>query len=354
MNIKIKNEIPTNMPLVSVIMAAYNAEIFISKTLNSILAQTYKNIEVIVVDDGSQDKTSEIVESFAKKDHRVILLKQANSGVAVARNLAIENSHGEYIAPIDADDIWYPQNIEKQLQSLLKSEPSVGLVYAWSIYIDENDLPMNMILDSTEEGEVCLKFVNINFIGHASATLIRRECFEQIGGYNTQFREQNAQGCEDFDLYLRIAEKYEFRVVPEILIGYRQVFGSMSCNSLAMEKSRKLALVDFQCRNPEISPTTYTYSWTNFYAYLAYKSNVSDDHWNGMIWSWKGIKVDPKFWYNYKVLLFSIVKMIAKPVSSLIWPNYKSWFVFKRNIKRYMISNKQQSIMPNDNVRSDV
>lgn len=354
MNRIITNPTQTNLPLVSVIIAAYNAEIFISRTLDSILSQTYKNIEVIVVDDGSQDKTSEIVESFAKKDHRIILLKQSNGGVAAARNLAIEHSQGEYIAPIDADDIWYPQNIEKQLKCLLKAEPSVGLAYAWSIDIDENDIPMNMLRAATEERKVCLKFANINFIGHASATLIRRECLENIGGYNTHFREQNAQGCEDFDLYLRIAEKYEFRVVPELLIGYRQVIGSMSCNSHAMEKSRQLALVDFQCRNPEIPTTSYKYSWSNFYAYLANRCNFSDQHWNAIIWSCKGIKFNPKFLYNYKGLLMSILKLIAKPLTSLIWPNYKSWFVFKRKIKGYIISNKYQSLVPNNNVRSDI
>jgi glycosyltransferase involved in cell wall biosynthesis len=99
-----------NQPLVSVIIPAYNAENFIAKTLESVLSQTYQNIEVLVVDDGSTDTTAEIVKSFVQKDSRVSLLQQSNAGVAAARNLAIEKSKGEYIAPIDADDIWYPQN----------------------------------------------------------------------------------------------------------------------------------------------------------------------------------------------------------------------------------------------------
>lgn len=337
------NLVQTNMPLVSVILAAYNAEIFISRTLDSILSQTYKNIEVIVVDDGSHDKTFEIVESFAKKDPRIILLKQPNAGVAAARNLAIAHSQGEYIAPIDADDIWYPQNIEKQLQCMLEAELSVGLVYAWSIDIDEYDLPTGKNRISTEEGEVCLKLVKRNFIGHASATLIRRACFDNIGGYNTQFRSQNAQGCEDFDLYLRIAEKYKFRVVPEFLIGYRQVVGSMSCNSQAMEKSRHLALVDFQRRNPEIPTTSYKDSWINYYIYLANRSYFAGDHWQAIIWSLKGIKLQPKTRSNYKRLLLSFLKLVAQPVTSLIWSDQRAWLNFKKNFQKIIDFNKQQA-----------
>src|SRR4028118_698519 len=129
-----------NQPLVSVIIPAYNAENFIAKTLETVLSQTYQNIEVLVVDDGSPDTTAEIVKSFVENYSRVSLLQQSNAGVAAARNLAIEKSKGEYIAPIDADDIWYPQNIEKQVQCFLDSDPSVGLVYTWSVDIDEDDL----------------------------------------------------------------------------------------------------------------------------------------------------------------------------------------------------------------------
>ena len=120
------------LPLVSVIIPAYNTAAFISKTLDSVLSQTYRNLEVLVVDDGSQDETPEIVKLIAQSDRRVTLLRQANAGVAAARNLAIQKSSGEYIAPIDADDIWFPQNLEKQVQYMLEASPLVGLVYAWS------------------------------------------------------------------------------------------------------------------------------------------------------------------------------------------------------------------------------
>lgn len=117
----------SNKPLVSVIIPAYNAERFIARTLQSVLSQTYKNLEVIVVDDGSSDLTAEIVKSIAQTDHRVIFLQQPNSGVAAARNLAIASSSGDFVALIDADDIWYPQNIEKQVEAMITTDSGVGL-----------------------------------------------------------------------------------------------------------------------------------------------------------------------------------------------------------------------------------
>src|SRR5262249_4837851 len=103
-------------PLVSVIIPAFNAECFIRHTLRSVLAQSYRRIEVLTVDDGSCDSTPDIIEGFAAKDPRVKLLRQRNRGVAAARNLAIARSEGKFVAPVDADDIWFPLKIEKQLQ----------------------------------------------------------------------------------------------------------------------------------------------------------------------------------------------------------------------------------------------
>ena len=330
------NQQTSDSPLVSVIIPAYNAEAFIEQTLESVLSQTYRNIEVLVVDDGSKDQTAEIVKSFAQKDEHVTLLQQANAGVAAARNLAIEKSRGEYIAPIDADDIWYPQNLEKQVQCMLEAGLSVGLVYAWSVYVDEQGLPTGGCKTSKEEGEVYISLVSGNFIGSASAPLIRRACFEQVGGYNSQLRAQNAQGCEDWDLYLRIAEHYQFRVVPEFLIGYRQVIGSMSCNYAAMAKSHQLTMADAQRRNPEIPAKIYRWSRSSYYLYLAHQSRRCGYHWSSLFWTYKALKLEPVILLNnqlYKPSLISLLKLIARPLTSLIWSNHISWLRFKRQLK---------------------
>ncbi|NMG18857.1 glycosyltransferase family 2 protein [Brasilonema bromeliae] len=328
------NKMKGELPLVSVILPAYNAEAFIIRTLQSIISQTYKNIEILVVDDGSQDKTAEIVESFAQKDRRISLFKQSNSGVASARNLAIENSKGEYIAPIDADDIWYPEKLEKQVQCMLMADQSVGLIYAWSVFIDEEDaivgqyIPHHHLNVLSIEGEVYPAMLYTNFITNASVPLIRRVCFEKVGGYSSKFREQNAQGCEDWDIYLRIAEYYQFRVVPEFLIGYRQVKASMSNGCQTMEKSYNLVLADFRKKHPEIPAHIYHWAASSYYVHLAWKSRASGDYSSTLTWLYKSIKLD----YSplllrpvYQCLIECLFKIAVEPITSLIWQDHHSW-----------------------------
>jgi glycosyltransferase involved in cell wall biosynthesis len=123
-------------PKVSVIIPAYNAEKTIEQTLRSAMRQTYPNLEIIVVNDGSTDRTAWIAEQVACGDERVIILDQENSGVAAARNRGIAHSNGEFIAPLDADDIWHPTKTERQLGIFEQAADSVGLVYCYLRHID--------------------------------------------------------------------------------------------------------------------------------------------------------------------------------------------------------------------------
>ncbi|MDY6897433.1 MAG: glycosyltransferase family 2 protein [Cyanobacteriota bacterium] len=292
---KIDNQLvkPINLtPLVSVIIPAYNAEQFINKTLESVLSQTYENIEVLVIDDGSQDKTAEIVESIARKDSRVVLLQQENSGVAAARNLGINNSIGEFIAPIDADDIWYPQNLEKQVQCLLQAESFVGLVYSWSVDINEEDKLTGDFRAADIEGDVFTTLLCHNFLGNASSTLIRRSCVEKIGGYSTKLKSQNAQGCEDWDFYLRIAEHYQFQVVPEFFIGYRKIANTMSGDYKQMANSHDLMLKGVKKNHRQIPQIFYQLSKSSFYMYLARQSSNYNNHHQTLYWLSQALKAD--------------------------------------------------------------
>ncbi len=281
-----------DLPLISVIIPAYNAEKFLAKTLLSVLSQTYQNIEILVVDDGSSDRTAEIIKSFAQKDSRITLFQQANAGVAVARNLAYLHSKGEYIAPIDADDIWYPQNLEKQVECLTKSEPFVGVVYSWSLDINEGGLLTGGFYNSTIEGSVHDTLVYKYFIGNASSSLIRRACFEKVGGYNCKFKLENAQGCEDWELHLRIAQYYQFKVVPEYLVGYRQIASSMSGNYAAMAKGHTLILADVRRYHSKVPDKVYRWSSSNFYIYLAVKSNRNGNYRSTLFWLYRALKED--------------------------------------------------------------
>lgn len=299
----------SDQPLVSVIIPAYNAEAYILHTLNSVLSQTYKNIEVVVVDDGSRDGTVQIVETIIQKDDRVILLRQPNSGVSVARNRAIEKSRGEYIAPIDADDIWYSQKIEKQVNCMLHEGTSTGLVYAWSVQINKKGLLTGGYSAFPIEGDVFPALIMCNFIGNGSVPLIRRVCFDRIGGYNT-----HVEPCEDYDLQLRIAEFYKYRVVKEFLVGYRKVVGSRSFNYRDMETSRRIVMEDVKQQYSGIPSFVYLQSWSHYCLYLYCQSRLCGHHWTSIhylakaAWTSPAFLLCPEFYRSLCSNVFRLVK----------------------------------------------
>lgn len=125
--------------LISVVIPVHNGERFICRTLESALSQTYKALEIIVVDDGSTDHSASLVESVSARDNRIRLFRTHNSGVAAARNFGISQARGSFIAPLDADDLWSPYKITRQFKVMRDSSLEVGLVYCWSVEIDEDD-----------------------------------------------------------------------------------------------------------------------------------------------------------------------------------------------------------------------
>src|SRR5689334_7548849 len=117
------------MPMVSAVVPAYNAEATLRETLESVRSQTHERLEIIVVDDGSTDGTVAIVEAQQQIDPRIRLIRQKNAGVATARNAGAAAAKGAYLAPVDADDLWHPTKIERQLAAFAHAGPEVGLVY---------------------------------------------------------------------------------------------------------------------------------------------------------------------------------------------------------------------------------
>lgn len=283
---------PDDMPLISVIIPAYNAAGLIERTLHSVLTQTYPYFEVLVIDDGSTDETAAIVEAIAQRDSRVILLHQPNSGVAAARNLGIEQAKGEFIAPIDADDLWYPAQLQRQITCFLSSSPAVGVVYAWSIDIDANDRFTGGFHAATIEGNVYTTLLCHNFLGNASCTMIRKSSLLKVGGYNSNFRSQQSQGCEDWDLYLRLAACCEFLSVPEFLVGYRKIEQSMSRDYRAMARSQALMLENSKAQHPTIPGFLHRLSRSSFYLYLARQCNLSGDDRNTLFWLGETLKAE--------------------------------------------------------------
>ncbi len=322
-------------PLVSVLLPVFNGEAYISETLRSVLAQTYPNLEILAVDDGSTDATPAILSRFASADSRVKLWPQSNRGVAAARNLAISVARGEFIAPIDADDLWFPEKITSQVNRFLQSPPEVGLVYVWGVRIDERGRILMEDFSREVEGHVLEPLILTFFLGNASVPLIRRECFDQVGGYNENFRVADAQGCEDWDLSLRIAEKFEFRVVPRYLVGYRQTSTSISYNARAMARSYEMTMRELRARHPEISAQLWRYSRAPYYAYLHGKSHRTGDYVLALEWWLRAFAADPAMIISLPRVL-GFARSLVLGLSSILFPRFfkdrKRWLQTREKI----------------------
>lgn len=211
---------------VSVIIPTYNREGTIVRAIQSVIDQTWKNFEIIVVDDGSTDRTRQIVEGFVDDRIRYIYLEQ-NSGASHARNTGIRQAQCEYIAFLDSDDEWMPEKLEKQMHVMMQASQSVGLVYCrMRLHWKEQSFicpPFSMSKEQLE-GSLLATLAEDNVIG-TPTVLARRKCLEQVGGFDERLR------ClEDWDLVCRIAEQWEIGFVDEVLVEAHDSEGSVTYN----------------------------------------------------------------------------------------------------------------------------
>jgi glycosyltransferase involved in cell wall biosynthesis len=237
--------------LVSVVIPAYNAATTIGETLLSVRSQTHRMLEILVIDDGSIDGTADIVRAHAALDSRIRLVRQKNGGVAAARNRGIEEAAAGLVAFVDADDLWAPRKIEKQIAALRKEGQLVALVYTWYAFIDAASR-ITARRYPTEAGDVLERLCRGNFVGHCSSILVTKTAAEDVGGFDPSLRARRAQGCEDYQFCLRVAERYRFAVVPEQLTGYRLTSTNMSNDLLQMRRSWVLVADEMCRRHPRL------------------------------------------------------------------------------------------------------
>lgn len=252
--------------MVTVVIPAYNAKEWIGFTLESACAQTLSEIEVLVVDDGSSDGTADIADEFALRDPRIRVIRQANAGVGAARNTAIREARGKFVAPLDADDLWHPEKLQKQVNCMDRYGERVGLVYCDFWYVDENGttLPQHGSEPVTVMGKCRKRLIYSNFIGNASVPLFRTEALRSCGLYLTREEQNGAQGCEDWDLHLRVSEQWEFAPAPEKLVGYRQLVTCMSAGGSGMTRSFSVVLERARERNPDLPAVLFHWSEAQF------------------------------------------------------------------------------------------
>ena len=203
------------MQKVSVIIPTYNYAHFIAEAVESVLAQTVPVFEIIVVDDGSSDNTEEVIKQLGDK---VKYIRQKNGGVGLARNTGVKNSSGEFIAFLDADDIWLPQKIERQIE-LFQTDAEIGLITTAmrEFYIREKTL---QIYAEGKNGWCAENLLLLEpvAVGPGSTTLVKREVFEKIGGFD---ENKELHPSEDWEFCYRVAREFKLAFLPEVLVEYR-------------------------------------------------------------------------------------------------------------------------------------
>ena len=225
-------------PRVSIIISAYNATKYLPATVNSVLQQTFSNFEVLIFNNGSSDNIAQwfqCLRDLRLRDLRFKLISQQYLGIFETRNLGITAARGEYVAFLDADDLWHPRKLQKQV-SCFEHYPEVGLVHSWLKLIDSWGNSTGRVVKNNLSGWVEPKILKRNQIGSQSV-MIRRRCFDSVGLFDPQLGT-----AQDWDMWIRLSRRYPFMSLAEPLTYSRQHPDRFSKNLLMMETSFQVTI----------------------------------------------------------------------------------------------------------------
>ncbi|NQX96290.1 MAG: glycosyltransferase [Flavobacteriales bacterium] len=218
------------MNLISIIIPLYNATSYIEESVNSVIYQTYKNWELIVVDDGSTDNSLDLVITLSKIDARIQIIKQQNFGVSIARNNGISEAKGDYIFFLDADDIWRKNNLELKIQ-FLEENKKIDWLFGAINLVDENSKELNVTLKGNSNNILkSLLLWNGDVITTPSTITIRKKCLKTVSF------DENLSTAADQDFAIQLASKYKGGYAATPTVNYRVLTNSMSRNIHLMEK----------------------------------------------------------------------------------------------------------------------
>ena len=218
--------------IVSVIIPVFNRENLVSSAIESVLAQTYDSIEIILINDGSTDKSLSILKKYEEKfPHKIKVLDQDNQGQAKARNTGITNSSGGFIAFLDSDDIWLPTKLEEQLKHFTDR---VGLVYSGIEIIDDSGVVLKRERANERLQGLIFPELLVENRMTGGSVVVSREALNKVGYFDPSF-----QAAENWDLWLRICREFEARAIGHPLIQYRIHNDNMSKNDILMLESKR-------------------------------------------------------------------------------------------------------------------
>jgi glycosyltransferase involved in cell wall biosynthesis len=214
------------MESVSIIIATYNRSNLLKECLNSLLAQTYPDIEIIVVDDGSTDNTGEAIKEIVHKHKNISYYSRPHLGLSATRNFGLKQSRGEYICFFDSDDLW-PANYIETMVGALEANPDFDAAYSRIMILDEGETEgQPVVMDKPPVGHITTElFLRSSPFNYPSSTMLRRKTFDDI------LWEEAAGNCDDFDVFLRISTKSKFMFVSETCMTYRKTADSITSNA---------------------------------------------------------------------------------------------------------------------------
>lgn len=245
----------TANPLVTVLIAAHNSEDTIADTLSSAIGSTYEDLEIFVVDDGSNDATGSIVEKFTEQDRRVQLLRKSWAGVSAALNAGLAVATGEYVATLDSDDLWHPTKIAKQVE-LARKDPEAGLIYTFARAVDHEGRVLRDVPPQRFPRHALCRATYDCLSGAHSTAMIPRKVLEGIGGY-----DECLSSRQDLLMQLRILAQHPIAFVPEYLAAYRVRANSLSSNPAAMLTSWEIVRANIERLTPRVP--TFVQRWAD-------------------------------------------------------------------------------------------
>jgi glycosyltransferase involved in cell wall biosynthesis len=246
------------MATVSVVTPTYNRARFLPEAVASVLAQTSPDLELMIVDDGSVDDTHKVLEPFLA-DRRVRCFYQDNQGQSHARNLALEQATGDFIAFLNSDDVWSSDKLEKQL-AVFQANPEVDIVHGDEVMIDEQGVVISFENMKRYSGWITRYLLADNSVSITTA-LVRRRCFDELGGFDT-----SVGVADDYELWLRFSARYRFHYQPGIVASYRVMPDQISSDKLRRFAANERIIWEFLARYGEVlSPRERRWGLARFY-----------------------------------------------------------------------------------------
>jgi len=318
-----------NMSLISIVLAVYNGEKTIQETIDSVSKQTFSDFELIIINDGSNDSTLDVVSKI--QDTRIKVFSYPNAGLSVSRNRGIHCAAGEFIAFLDADDLWTPDKLEAQFKAL-QGNPQAAVAYSWIDLIDESSQFIRSAARTRATGNVHAKLLLTNFLHTGSNPLIRKEALIQVGGF-----DESIFGPDDWDVFLRLAAQYHFVLVPQVQILYRLTTGSITSNISKIEAAYLQVIERAFNQAPESLQHLKSQSLAKLYLFLTFRGlEVPSGRQTSLVATrclLYAVRYNPSL-LQQRTLLIALFKIIL--VFLLPSGQFQELIIRVRNLKRFI------------------